>query len=589
MNATYAKRGRGFASPAAYTFTVSATAFPTLFNPLIVKGYRERLRLKHVLTWGVVVIVVAGFIYAIAFFLASNQGKLQATDANAIALAALLVLQAIILMLIGTGSVATGIVQERSARVLDYQRMTPMSPTSKIIGYLFGLPAREYFLAALVFPYIIVAALASDVSLWNLTQLYIVGLISVWLYHMMGMVAGIVAPRPWKAGVATQAMVLITYFVLPLLGQWGFTFFLYLTPRPVFAKLALEELNLPASLLSNFKDIPTTGDVPFFAMNFDPMVFTLLVQSFLIVSLFVIVYRKWRQETRHPFSKIYALLFYAGVQIGLLGSLWPWITDPQRFKEVSQRLENMQWLGLPGSRYGDVIIGILLSTFLAVSGGAVLLMANMITPDRHTYARGIRQAKKLGLPRNPWTNDAADATPYMAAFVLMTAASYTVFVWLAVDSGRFFTKAPSAPALALPILIFAGLAMYLQGIASRWGKRGLTMGLFLVWIVPFLLSITIIVAKQPVLSALYVGASMPVMSLMYCITYLFDGLMSSRLEDDMVMLNNAGPLTFFTLGVNTLLAVVTIIVAQRHLARIRRQELKRAESEDDASTAPVAT
>ena len=202
----------------------SSLGLPSLINPLVTKGYRERVRLKHALTWGVVVIVVSGFIYAITYFVGTIQANLDAIDSHKLALAALLVLQAIILMLIGTGSVATGVVQERSSGVLDYQRMTPMSPTSKIFGYLFGLPAREYLLAALVMPFIIVAAISSQVSFVNLLQLYIVGMTSVWLYHMMGMVAGIVAPRPWKAGVATQAMVLITYFVLPLLGTVGFHF-----------------------------------------------------------------------------------------------------------------------------------------------------------------------------------------------------------------------------------------------------------------------------------------------------------------------------------------------------------------------------
>lgn len=531
--------------------------------------------MKHAISWGIVVVVVAGFIYAISYFAGTTQGHLRAKEASKFALAALLVLQAIILMLIGTGSVATGIVQERTNGVLDYQRMTPMSPTSKIFGYLFGLPAREYFLAALVFPYIIAAAIFSEVSIWNLVQLYIVGMISVWLYHMMGMVAGMVAPRPWKAGVATQAMVLITYFVLPMLGRWGFTFFLYLTPRPVFAKLALEEMNLPPSIFSRVGDIPESGNVPFFWFEFDPTIFTVLVQMFLIVSLFVIVHRKWKEETRHPFSKIYSLVFYAGVQIGLIGSLWPWLTDSDRFDQVADRLRNLNGLGLPGSRLGDVIIGMLLSVFFAVSGAAILLLVNMITPDRHTYAKGIRRARKLGLSRNPRTNDFADAMPYMIAFVLMTWLSYGTLVALAVRSEQFFTAAPTVWQLALPALIFGGMAIYIQGLRSRWGKRGLTMGLFVIWIIPFLLTITMIVAGVSTVSALYVGTPMPVLSLMFCVTYLFDGLMTSPMAEDMVLLNNAGSLTVFTLTVNAVLAVLLAVSASRYFTRIRQRELER--------------
>ena len=42
---------------------------------------------------------------------------------------------------------------ERDEGVIDYQRLIPMSPLSKVLGYLFGLPVREYvmFLATLPF------------------------------------------------------------------------------------------------------------------------------------------------------------------------------------------------------------------------------------------------------------------------------------------------------------------------------------------------------------------------------------------------------------------------------------------------------
>ena len=346
----------------------------------------------------------------------------------------------------------------------------------------------------------------------------------------------------------------------------------------MFSKLAIEELNVPSNILSRHVDIPESDNVPFFWFEFHPTVFTVLVQAFLILSLFIIVYRKWKEETKHPFTKLYSLVFYAGVQVALLGSLWPWLTDAVRFVQVSNRLQNLNGMGLPGSRLGDVMIGMLLSVFFAVSGAAILLMISMITPNRHMYAKGIRRAKKLGLPRNPRTNDFADAMPYTIGFVLMTCVSYGLLVGLAIDSGRFFSRTPEFMQLAMPALIFAGMAIYMQGLRTRWGKRGLTMGLFIVWIIPFLLCITLIVAKMPTITALYVGSPMPVMSLMYCITYLFDGLMTSPMSDDMVLLNNAGSLTVFTLFVNALLAVLIGMAASKHFKSIRVRELERHES-----------
>ena len=58
----------------------------------------------------------------------------------------LLILQGFYLMFLGTGRVASVTAEEKECGLLDYQRMTPMSPLSKIIGYAIGLPVREYFM-----------------------------------------------------------------------------------------------------------------------------------------------------------------------------------------------------------------------------------------------------------------------------------------------------------------------------------------------------------------------------------------------------------------------------------------------------------
>ena len=73
--------------------------------------------------------------------------------------------QGVILMFMGTGAVASGIANERDSGVLDYQRITPMGPMRKIVGYLFGLPVREYFLFALTLPFVAYGTVRGGIAL----------------------------------------------------------------------------------------------------------------------------------------------------------------------------------------------------------------------------------------------------------------------------------------------------------------------------------------------------------------------------------------------------------------------------------------
>ena len=54
--------------------------------------------------------------------------------------------QAVILLLLGSGQVAGGNDRRIGRRQRDYQRLVPMSPLAKTLGYLFGLPIREYIM-----------------------------------------------------------------------------------------------------------------------------------------------------------------------------------------------------------------------------------------------------------------------------------------------------------------------------------------------------------------------------------------------------------------------------------------------------------
>ncbi|MEX2214576.1 MAG: hypothetical protein WD768_10635 [Phycisphaeraceae bacterium] len=543
-------------------------------NPLVVKCARERLRMKNTLSWGLVVIVLAAFIYAISWksaerYLGDYRADMDhATLAAKFALAALVLMQGVILLLIGTGSVASGVAQERMGRVLDYQRMTPMSPMSKIVGYLFGLPIREYFMVGLTMPIVVYAAVQAQVKLSNLLQLYLVGFVSVWLYHMTGMVAGMVSAKPWRASMITQGMVVLMYFIMPQLASVGFTFFLYLTPRPVFARLASDELGLNWGGIVNREDWQES--VYFFDAAIHPTLFTLLVQGFLLIAMFVIVYRKWREDSQHAFTKAFAVIFFAGAQTLLVGSLWPWLT-----KTALLRSRNMRNLfdDFGAGRDGAGVLIVLLYIFFFVSLSVILLLVNMITPSRYTYAKGIRRSKKKSLSRVPWLSDAASAMPYSIIFIILTCISYFVLLRLAEKGGTFHLMVPSTGSMVLLSVWFAALVIYVQAVRQLWGMRGLFMALFLLWIVPFLTYVLMHAAKSPPLSAAYVSTPVPLMALGFAVGNLYEPLMHNI--DPSGVAASVSNLTLVAAAINVVLAVVSLALLWRRQTMTKITELAR--------------
>ena len=146
--------------------TENNLSFASRFNPLVIKGIRERLRIKQLIAWGLFALIITSFAYLTAYLEASESqwqyddemeewipGEPSPINGARAAFPVLLIVQGFILLFLGTGRVASGTAEEREIGLLDYQRMPPMNPFAKIVGYLFGLPAREHFMFILTLPF----------------------------------------------------------------------------------------------------------------------------------------------------------------------------------------------------------------------------------------------------------------------------------------------------------------------------------------------------------------------------------------------------------------------------------------------------
>lgn len=479
-------------------------------NPLIMRGVRTRLRLPMLASWGIVTIVASMFLYILVSGNAIKFDNVSPQEAARDAILPLLIMQGLILMVLGTGAVAGGMARERTYRLLDYQRLTPMTPTAKIVGLLLGLPIREYFMFAVSLPFVFYAASKGGLSYGVLIQFYIVFITSAVVYHMTGLAAGMIVDKPWQAGTLSQGLVVILYVALPQVSNFGFTFFEHLTARPVFYGLVNQHLmpdGIEGAVQGMLQD-PRYQSVPFFGLALPPLLFSLAVQGFAILTLFVIIFRKWRSEKRLSFSKGYALLFYALVQLFLMGSVLPFIQDDAMFAKLVESYVEIDNVGKPQQTF---IFAILLIT-LTISGCAALLTLFLCTPNWYQSLAGYRRVLRKGKAKLRWDEDAASGLSVALGCLLMASLSFVAVYQAADDAGRVVANNP-AYEIVLSLLLFAVVLFTMQQVIEQFSEQVFVMVLFGCWLVPVLAAIIVWTVGDRPIEGVYLAMFFPFIGL----------------------------------------------------------------------------
>lgn len=490
-------------------------------NPLAVRGYRARLRPRSAMGFGLITVTLAAFVYLISYYSATQQVGLTIPQGAAAAVFPLIIVQGVILMLLGTGAVAGGLVRERQNDLLDYHRLTPMSPTAKIIGLMFGLPAREYFLFMLTMPFVMFAAMRGGMDMGRLMQLYLVFFTSVWLYHLTALAAGMVVNKPWRAATMSQGLVILLYFVLPNFSNLGLTFFEFLTARPTFYAMVLEELYATGAWQGGAIEAATAiaryKEVAFFNLTLHPTLFTLLVQAFAIVTLFTVALRKWVSESAHPFTKRFAVLFYAGLQVFLLGSLWPVVTDELRLKALTRAPEFGP--NATGARYAGLMICLVM---VALSGLLAAWLIYVSSPERATAVKAARRAAKLRQPHPPANSDGATAMPVTLGLIaIATAAWFGLLAAIQWGGLVWATDPPAWWATLLPPAVMGFVLAAVLPTREALGSRPFALVVFLAWVVPVLAALVVAAASDDAVVPAYLSVPSPPSPITFAIVWMF--------------------------------------------------------------------
>ena len=511
-------------------------------NPIILRYMRSRMRWGGLAAALIVTVVVTMFAFLLTYYGAGKLHMGSSQDAFAAAFFPVFAIQVLIMMFFGTGAVAGGITQEYEDGMVEYQRLTPMSPMAKIVGYLIGLPIREWFLLGVTSLAVLVVVVKGEIPWESVWRVYSIFVLSVLVYHLMALVVVHSMKRKRLAGRVIQFLVLILYFVLPLLSQFGLVFFEYLTVRPIVREEMLVYMPEHSWLGVFFLD-GEISDVAFFDKLLNAWTFSMMLQVSLVVTFTVMLRRRWKDANCHLMSKPFALVFYASISFMLVGNIMPMAKTGNmsisknineiRLKKAEKTLNDVGANPEARRRSLDVIRGVQKydnkleplefassqTVVFLVFGSLACLAVYICTPRLGMYQVGLRRAKNLNRRWMPLHWDASSGI-WLTLVVMVT-----MMVGLHYITGDFFeSKDLSKDLFALKGNIpqatyFAAtclLAFYL--VYEAWENKGLFLLVLFIWVLPMMASLVILASSdtmQEVVNGMWVSGFSPLAGYSY--------------------------------------------------------------------------
>ena len=419
-----------------------------LDNPIFVKHVRSRLSRQN-LTSGVVIVGVLSLL--LAWFGISNNAF-----ADSRVFHFNLVMQAIILVIIGSSQVGTTVSATRESGILDFHRISPLSPWSLMLGFFFGAPVLQYVLFAITVPMSLLCVVFGGVPPSTALELTLVLFLVAWLFQAIAMLSALVSKRPTKGG-----------------------------PVGLIVLLVIFGGNAIGMIMSNWAGLREGLTAPFFDLDL-PWILNALIYL-LPPTVFALIasMRKIRSERAHTLSKLQSLAFLATATVLVLGGVW--------------RVKNQGYIVMI-VLYALVILG--------------LFMCLTITPTAGEYARGVRRAARRGRKHLHFLDDLAMnrvALVMLCGLVLLGA----TIAWNCIE-GRQPNGQSFSLSIAVGVLTVAYFGLGYQWFALVAPGRAasyLAISVFLIWVVP-VIAIPIAAAAQmpePVMAAL--GGFTPVTGL----------------------------------------------------------------------------
>ena len=450
-------------------------------NPIFLRYCRSRLRPRGLGIALLLTLLISGFITGLVQSIGIRSDA-DAVSAARSAIIPLFVLQSIILFVLGAAQTSGGMITERDERVIDYQRLIPMPPLSKVLGYLFGLPIRETLMFLSTLPFTAWALWSGGVECRAWLPVYLILITTELTYHFTGLVTGtVVRNRRW-AFLISIGLVFSLYTVVPQMAKFGLVFFKYLTITPVF------EESLPGILPSSTAAALKAGQqlfptVKFFGLDLPEAVFTAFSQGGLILVFATMLCRKWQRHEAHLLNKAWALGFFAWVQVLLLGNALPLIETGELFPSRGfERFIPLKADWAP--THGEALAMIAVYGIFSLS--LIFILALIITPTLDQQMRGWRKARKHGQQKIPALGDAAPATMFAAIMAVIAAVGWHIFTCELVESRWYPGHRVGIEMLGIYAIVMVVVGLGFQTLLQWKGGRALGLAVIFIGVVPIM-------------------------------------------------------------------------------------------------------